>query len=68
MLSAEPADPKIRPSRGQAAANPEQATFTGPTGTFRQRAELTKPQRDILAKLDIPTPKEIAEAVPAADA
>ncbi|MEU7916939.1 IS1634 family transposase [Microbispora bryophytorum] len=43
------------------------ATFTGPTGTFRQRAELTKPQRDILAKLDIPTPKKIVEAAPAAD-
>ena len=23
-------------------------TFTGPAGTFRQRTELTKPQRDIL--------------------
>ncbi|GAA1613828.1 IS1634 family transposase [Nonomuraea maheshkhaliensis] len=44
------------------------ATFTGPTGTFRQRAELTKPQRDILAKLDLPTPKKIVEASPAADA
>lgn len=44
------------------------ATFTGPTGTFRQRAELTKPQRDILAKLNIPTPKKIVEAIPAADA
>ena len=44
------------------------ATFSGPTGTFRQRAELTKPQRDILAKLDIPTPKKIVEAVPTADA
>ena len=43
-------------------------TFTGPTGTFRQRAELTKPQRDILAKLHIPTPKKIVEAVPATDA
>ncbi|MFI7708496.1 hypothetical protein [Nonomuraea sp. NPDC049480] len=44
------------------------ATFAGPTGTFRQRAELTKPQRDILARLDIPTPKKIVEATPAADA
>jgi hypothetical protein len=40
------------------------ATFTGPTGTFRQTAELTKPQRDILAKLDIPAPKKIIEASP----
>ncbi|WP_449061382.1 IS1634 family transposase [Planomonospora algeriensis] len=39
-------------------------TFTGPSGTFRQRAELTKAQRDILAKLDIPHPKKIVEAVP----
>ncbi len=44
------------------------ATFTGPTGTFRQRAELTKPQRDILAKLDIPTPKKIVEAILATNA
>ncbi|MGW4412800.1 IS1634 family transposase [Nonomuraea sp. NPDC004702] len=44
------------------------ATFTGATGTFRQRAELTKPQRDILAKLDIPTPKKMVEATPATDA
>ena len=36
-------------------------TFTGPTGTFRQRTELTKPQRDLLAKLDIPAPKKIIE-------
>ncbi|WUE10823.1 hypothetical protein OHA25_19460 [Nonomuraea sp. NBC_00507] len=43
------------------------ATVTGPTGTFRQRAELTMPQRDILARLDIPTPKKIVEATPAAD-
>jgi hypothetical protein len=43
------------------------AAFAGPSGTFRQRAELTKPQRDILAKLDIPTPKKIVEAIPAAD-
>jgi hypothetical protein len=26
-------------------------TFTGPAGTFRQTAELTKAQRDLLAKL-----------------
>ena len=36
-------------------------TFTGPTGMFRQRTELSKPQRDLLAKLDIPTPKKIIE-------
>ncbi len=36
-------------------------TFTGPAGTFRRRTELTKPQRDILAKLDLPTLKQIVE-------
>jgi len=41
-------------------------TFTGPAGTFRQTAELTKAQRDILAKLKIPHPKKIIEATPAA--
>jgi DDE family transposase len=41
-------------------------TFTGPAGTFRHTAELTKTQRDILAKLKIPHPKKIIEATPAA--
>jgi hypothetical protein len=36
-------------------------TFTGPAGVFRRRTEITKPQRDILAKLDLPTPKQIIE-------
>jgi Transposase DDE domain len=36
-------------------------TFTGPTGVFRQRTELSKPQRDLLATLDIPAPKQIIE-------
>jgi hypothetical protein len=36
-------------------------TFTGPAGTYRQRTELTKPQRDILAKLDLTPPKKIIE-------
>jgi hypothetical protein len=36
--------------------------FTGPAGTFRQTAELTQAQRDILAKLGIPPPKKIIEA------
>jgi hypothetical protein len=39
-------------------------TFTGPTGLFRQRTELTKPQRDLLVKLDIPAPKQIIELNP----
>jgi hypothetical protein len=40
-------------------------TFTGPAGTFRQTAELTKTQRDLLAKLKIPPPRKIIEATPA---
>jgi DDE family transposase len=40
-------------------------TFTGPAGTFRQTAELTKTQRDLLAKLSLPHPKKIIEAAPA---
>jgi transposase len=36
-------------------------TFTGPTGMFRQRTELSKPQQDLLARLDIPAPKQIIE-------
>ncbi|HET9654863.1 MAG TPA: IS1634 family transposase [Kineosporiaceae bacterium] len=41
-------------------------TFTGPAGTFRQTAELTKTQRYLLAKLKIAHPKKIIEATPAA--
>jgi hypothetical protein len=40
-------------------------TFTGPAGLFRQRTELTKPQRDLLAKLSITPPKQIIELQPA---
>ncbi len=40
-------------------------TFTGPAGTFRQHTELTRPQRDLLAKLGITPPKQIAELEPA---
>jgi len=36
-------------------------TFTGPAGVFRRRTEITKPQHDILAKLDLPIPKQIIE-------
>jgi hypothetical protein len=43
-------------------------TFTGPAGTFRQTAELTRPQRDILDSLQIPYPKKIIEAAPATPA
>ncbi len=41
-------------------------TFTGPSGTIRQTAELTKAQRDLLAKLSIPPPpSKIIDATPA---
>jgi hypothetical protein len=40
-------------------------TFTGPASTFRQRTELTKPQRDLLAELAITPPKQIVELEPA---
>ena len=42
-------------------------TFTGPAGTYRQRTELTKPQRDIFAKLDLTAPKKIIELAPTPD-
>jgi len=40
-------------------------TFAGPAGTFRPRTELTRPQRDLLAKLAITPPKQIVELEPA---
>jgi Transposase DDE domain len=40
-------------------------TFTGPTGTFRQRTDPTKPQVDLYARLDLPLPKKIIEITPA---
>jgi Transposase DDE domain len=43
-------------------------TFTGPAGTFRQTAELTPAQRDILDSLQIRYPKKIIEAAPATPA
>ncbi|MEU8252406.1 IS1634 family transposase [Nonomuraea sp. NPDC048916] len=36
-------------------------TYTGPSGTFRQTTELTKPQRDLLAALGVPAPKKILD-------
>jgi hypothetical protein len=40
-------------------------TFAGPAGTFRQTADLTPAQADILASLSIPNPKKIIQAAPA---
>ncbi len=42
-------------------------TFTGPSGTFRRRTELTKPVRDLLAKLQLTAPKPIIELVTPAE-
>jgi len=39
-------------------------TFTGPAGSFRQRTELTKTQRDILAKLNLDPPPRIYQLTP----
>ena len=40
-------------------------TFTGPTGTFQQLTTLTKAQRDLLARLGVPLPKQIIGLQPA---
>jgi Transposase DDE domain len=40
-------------------------TFAGPAGTFRQRTELTSPQRAILAKLQLPEPPRVWQLTPA---
>jgi transposase len=42
-------------------------TFTGPAGTFRQRTELTKPQRDILRALKTDAPPRIYQLKPAVE-
>jgi hypothetical protein len=42
-------------------------TFAGPAGTFRQRTEITKAQRDILRALNIDTPPRIYQLTPAAE-
>ena len=41
-------------------------TFTGAAGTFRQRTEITKAQRDILAQLKIDPPPRIYQLAPTA--
>ncbi|GAA1455584.1 IS1634 family transposase [Nocardiopsis tropica] len=39
-------------------------TFTGPTGTFCQVTDLTKPQIDLLARLGVPRPKQVLDLQP----
>jgi Transposase DDE domain len=39
-------------------------TFTGPTGTFQQRTEITKPQRDLLHALQVQAPPKIYQLSP----
>ena len=41
-------------------------TFTGPTGMFRQRTELSKPQRDLLARLTSPPRSRSSSSPPQA--
>ena len=42
-------------------------TFAGPAGTFRQRTEITRRQRDILKALDITAPPRIYQLKPAGE-
>jgi hypothetical protein len=42
-------------------------TFTGPAGTFRQRTEIAKAQRDILHQLKIDPPPRIYQLTPAVE-
>jgi hypothetical protein len=39
-------------------------TFTGPTGTFRQRTDPTKAQIDLYARLDLPSPRRSSRSPP----
>ena len=41
-------------------------TFAGPAGTFRQRTELTSPQRTILTKLQLAEPPRVWQLTPTA--
>ena len=43
-------------------------TFAGPAGTFRQRTELTSPQRTILTKLQLAEPPRLWQLTPTAPA
>jgi hypothetical protein len=43
-------------------------SFRGPSGRFRQRTEITAPQRAIFAKLQLAEPQRLSEITPAAAA
>ena len=43
-------------------------SFAGAAGCFRQRSEITAPQRAILAKLELPEPARITDLAPVAAA
>src|SRR5262249_43250918 len=52
--------PRLRPELDRIAIG----TFPGPAGTFPQRTEITKAQRDILAQLKIAPPPKIYQLAP----
>ncbi len=54
------------PSLRQQLERIKLGTFTGPAGTFRQRTELTSPQRAILAKLQLAEPPRVWQLTPPA--
>src|SRR6266511_269828 len=53
--------PQLRRELGRIAVG----TFAGPVGVFRQRSEITKPLRDILARLHVDPPARICQLAPA---
>ena len=57
--------PPARPGTTSAATSTGSAiTFTGPTGTFRQRTDPTKAQIDLYARLDLPSPRRSSRSPP----
>jgi len=53
--------PQLRRELGRIAVG----TFAGPVGVFRQRSEITKPLRDILARLHVDPPARMCQLAPA---
>jgi len=50
--------PRCDRPRCSPGAVPGWSTFTGPTGTFRQRTDPTKPRTDLDTRLDLPLPED----------